>query len=160
MKKMLVLLIGITLLCTSCTNLPSNTREIINQTDEIKFVNPDSEEIQEPFGNYILIRYYPTGQIGKQQIYVDLVFTNNVVCTWSLGEVQPWERDENILYFTPDEDNCPSLDTRNGVSWYVNSNYAQLKFQENDDSQNIVIQELEIWSMVGSTFYKLEKVDD
>lgn len=157
---MLVLLIGVTLLCTSCTNLPSNTREIINQTDEIKFVNPDSEEIQKPFGNYILIRYYPTGQIGKQQIFADLIFGNNTVCTWNLEGTQPWDRGQDPLYFTPDADNCPTLDPRNGVSWYVNSNYAQLKFQESNDSQNIVIQELEIWSMVGSTFYKLEKVDD
>jgi len=157
MKKILVLLVGVILLCTSCTNLPANTREIINKTDTFQFVKPEPEEIQKPFGNYILIRYYPTGAIGQQHIFVDLIFTNRVVCTWDLQGSQPWQRDENILYFTPDKQNCPKLDERNGVSWYVNSNYAELLFQENDDSPNLVIQELEIWSKAGSVFYKLQK---
>lgn len=102
-----------------------------------------------PSGSYILVRYIPTGYVGGQEIETDLVFNDRVVCTWNLGQTQPWDRGENYLYFVPSQDNCPGLDPRNFVQWDVQQNFAEIFFNTK------VVLEIPIWTMDGAGKYSL-----
>jgi len=97
-----------------------------------------------PSGSYILVRYQTTGGHGSNVISADLVFGNSKVCTWDLGNTRPEDRGEDKLYFVANEDNCPEMDPRNAVIWYVHSNYGELYFN------NECIDTLEVWSQTGT----------
>jgi|GEM_PF-5204580 hypothetical protein len=102
-----------------------------------------------PTGSYILVRYTPLGYLGGQEINVDLTLNERVVCTWDLGNTQPWDLGENNLYFVPVEGNCPSLDERNLVVWNVQQNYAEVYFQ------NEKVLEIPIWTTDNAGKYSL-----
>lgn len=102
-----------------------------------------------PSGSYILVRYIPTGYVGGQEIRTDLVFNDQVVCTWNLGQTQPWDRGENYLYFVPSQDNCPGLDPRNFVQWSVQQNFAEVFFKTEK------VLEMPVWTVDGAGKYSL-----
>lgn len=102
-----------------------------------------------PTGSYILVRYLPTGHIGEQEIVTELVFNDQLVCSWNLGENQPWDRGKNYLYFVPRDDNCPGLDPRNFVKWNVLDNFGEVYFE----SKKIL--EIPVWTMDATGKYSL-----
>lgn len=102
-----------------------------------------------PAGSYILVRYTPTGYVGGQEIRTDLVLNDQVICTWNLGQTQPWDRGENYLYFIPSEDNCPGLDPRNFVQWNVLKNSGEVFFKTEK------VLEIPVWTRDGAGKYSL-----
>jgi hypothetical protein len=156
MKKALVLVfVVLGLLLASCTespvSFPPMNREVIN-SEEVEFTSPSKVDgLSKPTGNYILLRYFSTGGFN-QQIYADLYLIDKLVCSWDLGSTLPWDRGEDRLFFTSAEGNCPNLDPRNGVIWYVNQNYANLTFQKDLVGEPKLIDTLSIWSLTSKGY--------
>lgn len=148
-KNVLFVLVVLLVALTACSHPSEVSVETTSgEVETFKFV--EETKTTTPYGNFIRIRYYPTGQIGSQQIFVDLILNNQPVCSWDMGGFQPWDRIEDVIYFAPIEGNCPNLDPRNGVIWYVKDNYAELMFEEQ------IIQEIQIWTF-SDKYYLLEK---
>ena len=148
MKKLLVLIVIAFSLAACMPELPQPIAPMEEANVEVSVSQPT--EIVGPSGSYIIIRHYTTEPINGRQIFVDLYFNSNVVCTWDMGMNNPLNWEDEVLYFTPLEGNCPDMDPRNGTVWHLQENWAEIIFK------SASIQEIPVWNMVGSQLFLLE----
>jgi hypothetical protein len=159
--RYLFLIVFLGIFLSSCAEpritLPPMNKDVvfIVEEDELVFDKPSENDPEIPFGNYILLRYFSTGGFN-QLIYADLYLTDKLVCSWDLGSTLPWHRGEEKLFFTSAEGNCPNLDPRNSVIWYVNQNYANLTFQKDLVGEPKLIDTLLIWALTSEGYKILQ----
>ena len=148
--KSILLVIVLILTLAAC----SPVLEVVHQPTQEIVVEQKAEETQPtyPYGSYILVRYSSTGG-DTQHISAELFINNNKACSWNISGAQPWDRERDKLYFTPDT--CEDMtDPRMGVTWHVanpekGNNFGEIIFDTKP------IQEIPVWTLSGTIFTKL-----
>ena len=150
MKKFMVFIV-IVFALTACSPVATTPSGTVQELPMVQIPMIAEQEISSPSGSYILVRAVTEGAHGSNHYFADLFFNGIKLCEWDLYNTAPWERQEDLLYFTPE--NC-GLEDRNGVIWHVENpengkNYGEIIFETKP------IQEIPVWTLSGTVFTKL-----
>lgn len=153
MKKFMVLIV-IVFALTACSPVATTPSGIAQELPMVQTPMIAEQEISSPSGSYIFVRVLSEGAHGSNHYFASLYFNGNEVCEWDLFNTAPWNRDEDLLYFTPE--NCDGLDPRNGVIWHVDNaqdgyTYGQIVFESQ------IIAKIPVWIQVGTQLTNLTK---
>lgn len=156
MKRFSFLLVFVALMLTACMptsaeTVPTPAVEAVTEESHKDDTREDQPSLP---SEYILVKVTTEGGHGSNHYFASLFFYGQKVCEWDLYNTPPWERDEDLLYFTPE--NC-GLDPRNGVIWHISSpseeenSYGEIVFDGR------IIGEIPVWILVGTEWQSMTK---